>query len=561
MIRWKSVAIRRAVAALVAPLLAVPVLAQPAHAAVTVSFIDEFAATQGDFSIAVDAGGHVFAANQGNNVIDVWDAASGTPVPVFGSLGSSGGGLGSGNGQFRAPQGVAVDAAGNIYVADTQNDRVQVFDSSGAFVRKFGTPGSVAGKLNGPRGLGIDTAGNVYVADSDNNRISVFDSAGGFITTFGTLGSGPGNLDFPVDAAVYGGEVFVADANNDRISVFSTSGTFLRTIGEGALTDASSVEIDAVGNVFVTDSFKPRVAVFDTSGNLTGEFGTFGSTNGRFRQPYSLALDGTGNIYVFDIYDYRVLHWAAGATTVTINKASSQAGTVTGGDITFDVAFSGPVIGFDASDIDLSGSTASGGTVTSVVDSGDHRHFTVTVSGMTTSGTVVATIPAGRAQGFGDATNAASTSTSNSVVVQLPLRTPKPVPVAGDVDSDGDGLSDAREAALGTDPRNPDTDGDGLTDGQEVDGVAVNQKIVTIKRSHGRLKRTTTTVERYVSNPLKRDSDGDGLSDTREVKGFRTPSGFCRPNPLRRDTDAGGSNDRYEIRVPGHPYNPCKAGR
>jgi hypothetical protein len=164
-------------------------------------------------------------------------------------------------------------------------------------------------------------------------------------------------------------------------------------------------------------------------------------------------------------------------------------------------------------------------------------------------------------------------------------------------DSDNDGLTDAQEAALGTDPNNPDTDGDrlkdgdevntpqsmnvrvakgkknrkkrqilsqtfttdptkkdtdgdGLDDGQEVLGVEVNQKI--------RQKNKKRLIATYFSNPTKLDTDGDGIVDAAEVGGFNTRSGFCRPNPADVDTDWAGKGDGVELaREKGAPQNPC----
>jgi len=92
------------------------------------------------------------------------------------------GGSGSGAGKFLAPSGVAVDSAGDIYVSDTNNHRIQKFDSGGVHIVSWGSNGSGDGELNTPAGLAIDSADNVYVADTGNNRIQKFNSSGSFIT-------------------------------------------------------------------------------------------------------------------------------------------------------------------------------------------------------------------------------------------------------------------------------------------------------------------------------------------------------------------------------------------
>ncbi len=81
---------------------------------------------------------------------------------------------GSGNGQFSYPYGVAVDASGNVYVADRGNNRIEKFDTNGNYLAQWGTSGSGSGQFNQPFGVAVDSSGNVYVADTDNNRIEKF---------------------------------------------------------------------------------------------------------------------------------------------------------------------------------------------------------------------------------------------------------------------------------------------------------------------------------------------------------------------------------------------------
>ncbi|NCS29194.1 MAG: PEP-CTERM sorting domain-containing protein, partial [Microcystis aeruginosa F13-15] len=111
---------------------------------------------------------------------------------------------------------------GNIYVADTTNNRVQVFNSSGVFQSTFGSLGSGNGQFNSPYGIAVDGGGNIYVADTGNSRVQVFNSGGVFQSTFGTNGTGNGEFDFPLGIAFdSGGNIYVADTNNNRVQVFS----------------------------------------------------------------------------------------------------------------------------------------------------------------------------------------------------------------------------------------------------------------------------------------------------------------------------------------------------
>src|SRR3989344_2565167 len=126
-----------------------------------------------------------------------------------------------GLGTFNAPAGVAVDSAVNLFVADTNNNRIQKFSNTGAFLTKWGTVGLANGEFIAPYGVAVDSAGNVFVSDVGNNRIQKFSNTGAFITKWGTVGSADGQFAAPRGVAVdSAGNVFVADTNNNRIQKF-----------------------------------------------------------------------------------------------------------------------------------------------------------------------------------------------------------------------------------------------------------------------------------------------------------------------------------------------------
>src|SRR5918995_1177254 len=121
---------------------------------------------------------------------------------------------------FKSPEGIAVDQAGNVYVADTANNRVQVFSSNGTFMSKWGKYGVGNSSLNYPQGIAVDQAGNVYVADTANNRVQVFSSNGTFMSKWGKYGVGNSSLNYPQGIAVdQAGNVYVADTANNRVQV------------------------------------------------------------------------------------------------------------------------------------------------------------------------------------------------------------------------------------------------------------------------------------------------------------------------------------------------------
>ena len=119
-------------------------------------------------SIALDAAGHAFEV-EGAAVVRKYDVATGAELAHWGSFGS-------GPGQFNSPQGIAVDGAGNVYVTDTYNHRVEVFDSNGAFLTQWGGYGSADGQFYRPMGIGVGPDGRIYVGDTWNGRVQVFGS-------------------------------------------------------------------------------------------------------------------------------------------------------------------------------------------------------------------------------------------------------------------------------------------------------------------------------------------------------------------------------------------------
>ncbi|MFZ1007734.1 MAG: hypothetical protein WAN65_12910, partial [Candidatus Sulfotelmatobacter sp.] len=117
-----------------------------------------------------------------------------------------------------APHGLAVDAKGDIWVADTGNDRIQELNSKGEYIRKFGSEGTGNGQFRSPAAIAIDSEGDVWVADAGNDRMQRFTPEGTYLSQFGTAGNDDGQFSEPQGIAIDAkGNFWIADTGNDRV--------------------------------------------------------------------------------------------------------------------------------------------------------------------------------------------------------------------------------------------------------------------------------------------------------------------------------------------------------
>ncbi len=208
---------------------------------------------------------------------------------------------GNGNGQFWNQQGIAVDTAFNVYVADMQNNRVQKFDSMGNFITKWGTQGVGAGQFQYPTFIAVDKNGCVYVTESNTYRIQKFSTNGNFITQW-DIGSVPSGIAVDSNCNVY-----VVELQYNRIEKFDSSGNFITRWGSsgdqnGQFYNPSGIAINGSGSVYVVDSYNKRIQVFDSNGNYLRKWGSEGLGNGQFQNPTSIALYD-GCVHVVDTRD------------------------------------------------------------------------------------------------------------------------------------------------------------------------------------------------------------------------------------------------------------------
>jgi DNA-binding beta-propeller fold protein YncE len=264
--------------------------------------------------IAIDSAGNIFVG-----VNPYTDFFPPEKVQVFDSNGNfirQWGSFGFNDGQFFNLGGVALDPSGNVYVADTNNDRIEIFDNAGKFLAKIGGH-DADGQFNTPFGVATDTAGYVHVGDQRNYRIQSFDGSGNFLRKFGSLGDGPGQFaNIAALATDRLRHLYVADPGGGElghgyslIQVFDASGSFLKSWqvlpGQGT-TKPTRLAVAASGNVYVSDGYNNRILVFDSSGNLVTTWGRFGTSDGLFSTPIGVAVDASDNVYVVDQGNSRI---------------------------------------------------------------------------------------------------------------------------------------------------------------------------------------------------------------------------------------------------------------
>jgi parallel beta-helix repeat protein len=217
---------------------------------------------------------------------------------------------GTGDGDFNSPRGISVNSTGYVYISDGNLNRIQIFDPTGVFKGKWGTtsdPGDPQpGTFFGAYGTAVDSSDNIYVVDTGNDWIQVFDPSGGNIRHF---------FDYATNghfgAVNSSGYVFISETLPPSIDILGPTGTYVGAWSElegnfFAFTQPSGVAVDAADNVYVADIGSDSIQKFAKDGTLITQWGSLGSGNSQFNNPLGIAIDPAGNVYVADSGNNRI---------------------------------------------------------------------------------------------------------------------------------------------------------------------------------------------------------------------------------------------------------------
>lgn len=247
----------------------------------------------------VDETGRILVTDLGRSAVYVFDEPSAT-LTVWEQA--------DGNRGFVAPVGIALGPAGQVFVADAELGLVARLDREGNALSPIGK-----GQLARPTGLAFDAAtGRLFVTDTREHKVKVFDLEGKLLAAWGEFGEGPGQLNFPTHLALAGSRIYVSDTLNARIQTFSTAdGRWLGHVGRrglyiGNLVRPKGVAVDGEGNLYVIESYFDHLLVFNRQGDFLMPIGGVGERAGRFHLPAGVWTDARNRVFIADTLNARV---------------------------------------------------------------------------------------------------------------------------------------------------------------------------------------------------------------------------------------------------------------
>jgi WD40 repeat protein/sugar lactone lactonase YvrE len=217
-------------------------------------------------------------------------------------------GISTCEGNFNKPWGIAIGPDNNVYVADELNNRVQVIDQQGSFIRSFGSFGSGSDQFDHPNGIAINSEGKIFVSDYNNQRIQIFNPDG---SIFGFLSSSNGtSIVRPVGLAFNEtGFLFVADRNTYKVSIFNSTLHYIKNFGNSGSDNGNFKGLTGIavasGFIYTSEVENNRIQVFDMNGNYIRQWGKSGNNIGEFSGPYQIQIFNN-LLYVVEYLNHRI---------------------------------------------------------------------------------------------------------------------------------------------------------------------------------------------------------------------------------------------------------------
>ena len=247
-------------------------------------------------------GEFLYVSDTKNKRVQVFDAG-GTPIFQFGKEGD-------GPGEFMFPYGITGDKKGRIFVADLFNGNISIFDSKGKFIDYFNDKNKI---LKAPGGLRIVDE-QLYVTDIEKGQVFKFDLEGKLLLALGQPGEAEGQFRAPnAVTADNEGNIYVVDTGNQRVQIFDKEGKFKKIIngsedgkGKATLVNPRGIDVDSRGFIYVVNNLTHYIYAFDQEGKKVFQFGGIGDQNEQFYLPNGLYIDDSDYVYITDTLNQRI---------------------------------------------------------------------------------------------------------------------------------------------------------------------------------------------------------------------------------------------------------------
>lgn len=212
---------------------------------------------------------------------------------------------------MQAPCAVSTDQQGNIYVIDALDCKVRVFDENSNLIKEFGGKGDNIGQFKSVYGLAIFKNEKIYITDPDDHRVQIFNLSGELIEVFTTGNSNHGEYKSPSSICTNDKYIYILDHSVPKVKVINSSGVpellfGKRGTGKGDFSVPKGIGVDSEGRIYVTETLSHRVQVFNKKGEWIYTFGSKGSDNGQFNGAESVAISDDGHIFVLDRGNNRI---------------------------------------------------------------------------------------------------------------------------------------------------------------------------------------------------------------------------------------------------------------